>query len=296
MKIKTVLGLLGVWISISAIVAFYVTASLTLSAQSERDYNALLDNAANNHAASVQLYITALQGSFASLSETLSQTDDRTEQNAMIIAYAENRSNVAFIGINRFLERVGDWNDDYDRDAMSARAVNLPQSGNVYLFAFNDNPPTRDYGLAMCAPIGNDRNNTLIVVYYSDVINNMNDTVSLPADGKFALYDSGGNVTCGNRLGAIDERGMTIRRADIADTGWQAAAVGDVKSVRNIAGDALDGLLILTVALCVGGIIATFLICRKFANPLVVIAKAGEQFRRGDFTVRMEFSGGNARN
>jgi GGDEF domain-containing protein/HAMP domain-containing protein len=294
MKIKTTLVLAGLWFSISAIIAFMITSTVMLTARTEQNYGELINSAAVSSAVNAELYITSLEGSFAALSELAAQFDNNSERRNFLTSYAQNRADIEFIGVNRLFSTVGEG----DHADLSARITEYAafDSGNIFLFPYRD-APTREFGLAISGNVG-EGDSVLIVVYSADAINNLAESAALPAEGRHVLFDSAGNSIDRGRFtqGFSPQRNETHSISTIGETGWTIMALGNIKMIRESAGDALDGLLIMVVTLCITGIVITVIITKKFGSPLTEMSKATSQFRRGDHTVRIKVAKGNARN
>jgi GGDEF domain-containing protein len=298
MKIKTMLTLMGVWLSASAVVAFLIASSVTLGARTERVYINSIAAAAENHSHGVQRYIVSLEANFAALTEIVSGIEDVRERRAFLISYAENRPNIEYVGINGLIQPATDTRENHSE--MSQRAVNQPQNGRVFLFEYDTAPPTGEFGLVINGQIPNS-SDILAVVYSGEVISTLIDSAALPAKGRLAVTDYADNaleagIFRGGQSSLELRRGETEQTHSAGDTGWTIVAFGNVGEARELAGNAHDNLLITVIALCLAGIALTLLIVRKLATPLEIAEKAMSQFRRGDHTVRISVSKSNGRN
>jgi diguanylate cyclase (GGDEF)-like protein len=292
MRTKTTLALTGIWFSLSAIIAFFITGSVLFGARTERNYRNLIDSAAANHAVASAHYIAALEGGFAALAEFAGEIEDADELAAFLDSYAQSQRNVNFIGVNRLLPNIGEG----DHADITARVSAIPDDGRLYAVPFQ-NTPTVEYGLAIRGEIGGN-SDTLMIVYSAAAVSSVLESVTLPAGGRLALRDTHGNIIDGVRLSNSlpDIRGEIRRGHSVGESGWTVYAVGNVRAVRETASDALNGLFAITFLLCAAGLVMTLLITRRLGIPLDDITKAMSQLRRGDRAVRITVAPRDARN
>jgi len=309
MKIKNKLILIITWFAVSAIIAFLVVSSILITETSRRDYVNLISTAAEASAANTQLYIDSLEGSFAALTQIVSEID-ADERQEFLELYAEHHSGVAYIGIN-------EWFGDSDIDADPI--LNLEHDGKIYTSAFS-HIRTR-YGLATRGSIGRD---SLIVVFHQDTINGIIQSAELPANGRLILIDpAGGVIDNGEFLGELSQLAewtgdarqyaesvefgkvlsliqsgnnssqyrvggntMVSYVQPIGDSGWIAVVSGDITAAQALVQDSFSGLRALVIVLSIIGLVLAVALTLWITKPLDVILANLQHFNRGDRTTR----------
>ncbi|MCL1880688.1 MAG: diguanylate cyclase [Oscillospiraceae bacterium] len=230
MKIKTLLTLLGIWLSISSVVAFMVTSSIIYGQRSEQNYKDLLSKAVNVHHTSVRFELLSLENRFSALLESvsvMSQMTTTSEAAALfrrdfIASYAKNRENILYAGINGLYEfefaEYREASDEIISQIFGANAMERDY-GRVYLLPF-ENAPTREFGLVISGvielvPTTNDESSEeienrrridgeatdeidenreiLTIVFSPESLLNIIENAELPADGRLILTDPNDN-------------------------------------------------------------------------------------------------------
>jgi diguanylate cyclase (GGDEF)-like protein/PAS domain S-box-containing protein len=299
----------------AAVIVFSVFTSSTLGNETEREYVSLINDAAQKQAANVSLYIKAAESGFSAITANIENIGDGGDLEPFIKTVASRSDVVGVVitdgGGNVKLSAGGEFD---------VQAALENESGKAYVHTSAEKFPTADFVVTVKEEIGE---NILIVIYSGDGVKSFANAASLPHNGRIVLVDPNKNVVDeGMMMGelsslsrtAIDkaaEYGEIVKAVDSSasrefsvgghkraagyskitvdgdDAGWEVVTVGDVSEARRAASKATGIITVLTVIICVAGVVLTVITVSAFTKPLNVISRTIMQIRRGDHDARI---------
>ncbi|MCL2633955.1 MAG: diguanylate cyclase [Oscillospiraceae bacterium] len=321
MSIKSLLTFIFAIFSLSAVIAFAVGTSISLANETEREYVDMIETAAIKQAGNLQVYINTVEGSFAALLENVNSindadTDEDFSLEEFFKAYQGERSDITSISLvaaGGAVEVTSDENvvEKLDYDRIGSYADNK-------IHAYN---PGSGIGLFAKAPV---EGGTLIVTYSGTNINRLLDGAVMPSGGRVFFLSPSRNVidegayyqslrvSTAPRMSEYIEIENLVNslstkynfrtnnntdffacRGDAGETGWTVVGVGNIDMAQKTASDATNVITVLTVLICIAGLVGTFFAVGVFTKPLNTISRTIMQIRRGDHDVRIKVMANN---
>jgi len=303
MKIKNFLTFVFGLFAVAAAIVFAVVSGISLNGEVEKNYVALINEQAAMQSANAELYVKSVMSEFAAIADGVKNAGDkkkfaddyragRTDITGIFLAGAETPEELGNIALSDF------------------------EDNKLYLYPRDEKPTTDNFGLLAKTDIGG---STLIITYTEDVAKKIVESSVFPVSGRLILLDPKNNAVDEGTMGAVSARsnlgtktaeykelekltagGAAVSREFNAarreytanyqkagETGWAVITVGNISAAKKAASDSTGVVWIITVIICVAGLVMTFITVRTFTKPLDIISRTILQIRRGDHDARV---------
>jgi len=307
MRIKTFLTIVFGIFALAAVIAFAVSSSYELNSEIEKNFTRLVAEQSEKQTANADLFFKSAEGGFNALAESLRKADDPVK---FANEYRAGRADIIDIV--------------FDTPAvLGGIDLSKYEDGKFYLYSEEETKPAKNVGLWAKADVGG---KTVFVTYSGGNLKSLigsstfpsgrlllldpsadrNIIDLLPADGDSYLLGTLTDARRNNsRSGEYEKLESPITSsassvtytvvkneyaaniAKVGGSGWLAVTVGDITAAKKDATGSTGIVLVVTIILCIAGLVMTGVTVSIFTKPLDAISRTIFQIRRGDHDARI---------